>query len=394
MCVKGYDGMVDYIELLKLPEFLLLANNMRKISFHNSGRIDKFHLEGDVWSHTAMMIDYIKNVLKEEDNNLYIVSIFHDIGKVYSYSFEMKSGKVKFKNHWLYSGNIFRDFLLKHSLVNRETETPLLFSLFKVIQLHHLNRIPYNITKNLYRDVSYESFELLKNLCLVNQKGRIIERNSFEPDYVSLFNAFEEIPKESFNNHNIGINFSNQELIVEMLSESLKNIDRAIILPIAPPASGKSTIAENLKLILEDRFLRIGYDDIRLEIFCERFFKDKNKFTVRTADTEIYQKAHRYVNKQKIDIHSILMERINEKLKSGGLVFVDNTNVTFKSRRKILNNLENVYKIGLFIFNITLEELYVRNEKRNIKISKSVIEHIYNTVSFPSLTEFNEIFVI
>jgi len=60
---------------------------MRHTSHHYRlpNYIDIYHLEGDVWSHTVMVVDYVINHLKRDNNDLYIASIFHDVGKTYNY---------------------------------------------------------------------------------------------------------------------------------------------------------------------------------------------------------------------------------------------------------------------------------------------------------------------
>ncbi len=177
------------------------------------------------------------------------------------------------------------------------------------------------------------------------------------------------------------------------------NHKKFVILLVAPPASGKSTIARKLSENSEFEVFTTGYDQIRLQLFCEKEYNDKTRYSMDTATSEIYQKAYDYVNKNGIDIHSILMEKINNQLKNNDkiVIVVDNTNASFKSRRKIIHSLfkkEEIHKVGIFIFNLTLEEIFQRNEKRNIQIKKSAVEHIYKTTAFPSLTEFDDIFVI
>ncbi len=395
--------MISYKTLLKSPSFQKYIRKMREVNHHYQpfGYINKYHLEGDIWSHTTMVIDYVRNCLKSNDNDLYLISLFHDIGKIYNYQINEKKRKIQFINHWFYSGNIFKDYFLRNSLIDREKNIPYLFNLYKVIQLHQINKFPQEIKDNLNKDLSFEYFSLLKNLCEADGKGRILDKEIKEIGYEKFFEKYLSFKPTEFNNDYQHIHFSKFENIFLEIENQIKNsrFKKIIILPIAPPASGKSTIAKTFTEKFGNKFYRIGYDDIRLEIFCEKEYGNKNKYTIETANTEIYQKAREYINRTKIDIHSILLDRINKKLKEENqtIIFVDNTNATFKSRRKILDFIqkrENVLKIALFIFNITFEEILKRNEKRNINIKKSSIKQIYNTIAFPSLQEFNEIFLI
>lgn len=391
--------MIDYRDLLKLPEFHLLIEKMRYTNHHYRppNYIDRYHLEGDVWSHTAMVVDYVMNRLKSDKNDLYIASIFHDVGKIYNHKIDDKERKFQFVNHWFYSGNIFKEFFIENSLVDRKKDIPYMFDLYRIIQLHHIDRIPHYIRDNLNREISFQNFNLLKKLCEANENGRITDRGISLSRHGKLFDKYRDLTEEDFNNGYTNIHFSNSDRIVEDIISFLeeRNINKVLILPVAPPASGKSTVAKKITERLGNRFYRVGYDDIRLEVYCERLMRGKKKYTVETADTELYHRAHRFVDEEKIDIHSILIERVNKKIKEGTVVFVDNTNATYRSRRRILSSVEEkVLKICIFFFNISLREIFSRNRERNIKIKESVIRHIYNTISFPSLSEFDEIFVV
>ncbi len=392
--------MINYKTLLKSPDFKNYVDRMRNVSHHYEpfGYINKYHLEGDIWSHTMMVIDYVKNSIKSRDNNLYLASLFHDIGKIYNYQIDEKKKKIKFVNHWFYSGNIFRNYFLQR--VDRKKYISKLFNLYKIIQLHQINHFPQEIKDNLQIDLSYKDFVCLRNLCDADGNGRILDDDIKESGYSKYFLKYNQMSEYDFNNNYLGIYFIDFENIVGTIKNCVETskFEKIVILPIAPPASGKSTIAYKLEEEYKNKFYRIGYDDIRLEIFCENQFKDKFKYSIKTATTEIYKKAYEFANRRKIDINSVLIERVNKKLKQDGqmIVFVDNTNITFKGRRKILNSLYNkkdVLKIGLFLFNLTLEEIFERNRKRNIKLKKSVIENIYNTTAYPSLTEFDKIVI-
>jgi predicted kinase len=393
--------MINYKDLIKSPDFKKYINKMQKVSHHYEpfSYINKYHLEGDIWSHTMMVIDYIQNSLKSSNNDLYLTALFHDTGKTYNYQINEKKKKIQFTNHWFYSGNIFRNSFLQK--IDRTQDIPYLFNLYRVIQLHQINQFPQEIKDNLNIDLSYKNFKLLKNLCDADEKGRILDDEIKEAGYDKYFIKYSHLSENNFNNSGEGFYFIKFEDTILEIEKLIENsiFEKIVILPIAPPASGKSTIAFKLEEIYREEFYRIGYDDIRLEIFCEKEYKDKFRYNIKTSTTEIYQEAYQYTNKNKIDIHSILMKRINDKLNENGrtIIFIDNTNVSFKSRRKILNSLykkESILKIGIFLFNLTLEEIFKRNEKRNIKIKKSVIENIYNTTAFPSLTEFNKILII
>ncbi len=202
--------MNDYISIIKSPHFQKYINEMRGTSHYSD-----FHLEGDVWSHTCMALNYAKECLSGE-NELLVSILFHDVGKIHTKNMD-------FKNHWFYSGNIFKDFML--SFFKNDLKD--LFSIYKIIQLHHLDKFPQEIKDNLNLDISYKEFLFLEKLYDANYLGRITDKKI---NYKNLFKKYQNLEKENFNNESKNINFIEFEELFYKIDNILNTHNKVLIL--------------------------------------------------------------------------------------------------------------------------------------------------------------------
>jgi predicted kinase len=146
-----------------------------------------------------------------------------------------------------------------------------------------------------------------------------------------------------------------------------------IVMPIAPPGAGKSTLAS-----------AYGH--------CEYFSWDALRVLWYDDD---YTKAYRASTKDP-QFNSKAMKVFNAHLKEGNDIFVDNTNLSTKRRRGLLTEArrKGYYKIAVLlpIDLDTLLERRVTREDKSIPID-SVIKQ-YKSLSVPSYGEFDEIIVV
>lgn len=61
---------------------------------HSDGTQNPYHLEGDIWTHTLMVVD----TLASEDPDLILAALLHDVGKLYTRK-ERQGGRVSFREH-------------------------------------------------------------------------------------------------------------------------------------------------------------------------------------------------------------------------------------------------------------------------------------------------------
>ncbi|RUT69288.1 polynucleotide kinase [Flavobacterium cupreum] len=120
------------------------------------------------------------------------------------------------------------------------------------------------------------------------------------------------------------------------------------------PASGKSTFAE-WKVRTEPKTMRISRDEIRFSQFQE------------AMDPAAESMISKIVNGQ-----------IKTLLSNGWNVILDTCNVKAEYLKQPVNDFSEMANIEFKVFDLPLEELLTRNEKRDRKVPKKVIENMYH----------------
>lgn len=112
-----------------------------------------------------------------------------------------------------------------------------------------------------------------------------------------------------------------------------------LILVCGCPGSGKTTWIKNN---LTEKDVHVSRDEIRFSLIKEgeEYFSHEN---------EVYQ---------------IFWNTINEKLKSGFNVFADQTNLTPKARKYLINHIEGYDKLKIVWVDVPIEVALSRNENR------------------------------
>ena len=133
----------------------------------------------------------------------------------------------------------------------------------------------------------------------------------------------------------------------------MKKIPTLTIL-VGCPASGKSTFAE-WKVRTEAKTMRISRDEIRFSQFQEVMDQ-----SVETMITKI-------INVQ-----------IKTLLSNGWNVLLDTCNVNLEYIKQPIADFSEMANIEFKVFDLPLEELFSRNDKRDRKVPKKVIENMYH----------------
>lgn len=123
---------------------------------------------------------------------------------------------------------------------------------------------------------------------------------------------------------------------------------------IGSPASGKSTYAEWI-VRTEPKTMRISRDEIRFAQFQDQM----------DAPTESM-------------ITKIINEQTRTLLSNGWNVILDNCNTKWDYIKEPIAIFKELANIEFKLFDLPLEELYERNEKRTRKVPKKVIENMYH----------------
>lgn len=151
---------------------------------------------------------------------------------------------------------------------------------------------------------------------------------------------------------------------------------KTLIIMCGIPASGKSSVAEDLSAYLGDIPV-ISMDNIRKEWFGTRKCQDRGD--------EIYA--------QSIEDVLFAFEHYN-------VVIYDATNRTRKARKKVVKDIQKYYDcITYCVFmNTDLDIALDRNSNRNEeeKVPSAVIHHMYDTLQPPTKEEkyFEEIYIL
>ncbi len=156
---------------------------------------------------------------------------------------------------------------------------------------------------------------------------------------------------------------------------------KILIMPIGISGAGKTTLYRNLSQNFSIEY--ISFDKIRVEHFLNNFPEYKNK-----PFFEIYKKAYFYASESKLKLLKIARQKILKTEKN--IIYIDNTNLKKKSRRKFLNIKPELIKIGIY-FEIDLKTAIDRQEniKRDKKISSKIIEEQFKMLEKPEKNEFN-----
>lgn len=120
------------------------------------------------------------------------------------------------------------------------------------------------------------------------------------------------------------------------------------------PASGKSTFAE-WKVRTESNTMRISRDEIRFSQFQE------------VMDPAAESMISKIVNGQ-----------IKTLLSNGWNVILDACNTKLDYIKQPMSDFSELANIEFKVFDLPLEELFIRNDKRERKVQKKVIENMYH----------------
>ena len=139
------------------------------------------------------------------------------------------------------------------------------------------------------------------------------------------------------------------------------------------PGSGKTTFLKNR--VTKETSIIISRDTIRFSLLKE---------------------GEEYFSHEK-EVVKIFWEKINNALAEGKDVFIDQTSLTPRSRRYLLEHINGYTYTNLIWINEPLETCLKRNElRRNTKayVPRSTIKRMFDQLIEPSLDEgFNKIYV-
>lgn len=144
---------------------------------------------------------------------------------------------------------------------------------------------------------------------------------------------------------------------------------KTVILPIGLPASGKSTFYRALKDKFKDAVLDVSFDNALEALAQKKGISYAQPFALNRDDKDAKAFVNEHYKKQ--------MERAQFHQ---GIVFIDQTNLTEKGRRSMLEKFKNFYSVGLE-FKISAEESKRRCHERYIKTGKKIRGHVIDRMA-------------
>lgn len=312
----------------------------------------KYHMEGDVWTHTMMVLNNATTKLGS------ISALLHDIGKVHCRYIKENLDRPIFSEHEGYGFFILNEVLPVFNLSDEENTM-----VKTAIALHGSFR---NIELNDFIEQTYglddETLTLLVELLSSDSNGRIQFDNGIWAHDIEdvLFSGY----RESF---------------IEFMKGENSRKDKTVTFLIGLPGAGKST-----------------------------YMKENNLGEVLSRDELIEQhgKGHNYDDKfayfkkarheQELNV---LFDKRNEELFRGDSdVVIDMVNVRESLRNKNLKKYKNRgFKVKAVVFSTSIEQCVKNNKNRDGKnIPKSVIDNNARQFKFPVFgkNSFDEIEVI
>lgn len=152
----------------------------------------KYHLEGDVWTHTMMVLD---EAVKKRDNVKYplgfmISALCHDFGKAVCTT--EKNGTIHSYNHEIEGLPLVRNFLKRIT-----TEKRLIKYVLNMTELHMKPNLMTNANSRLKStnrlfDSAIEPFDLIQ-LSICEGLGKIPKINNTEDFLIQRYRKFQEI---------------------------------------------------------------------------------------------------------------------------------------------------------------------------------------------------------
>lgn len=322
--------------------------------------INPFHVEGSVWTHTMMVMNEMKRCDPSFEMN--VASILHDIGKPDVRDVVTKddgSVRVRFFGHAGFSFYRAIDVLKDWDISDEER-----IRILNIISLHGefydyvrgdevktkqwvklSNRFKHNLT--LFHDV------MRQVQCDCNGRHSLTFEARVDAD---------EIAKAVW---------VNDDCFKTIESDRPEYDGRPIVtMMIGPPACGKSTWVER--------------NTIADPILC------RDSVVMELAGDVSYTEAFATVDQRRVD--QVNGSRLSNFLNNKDSFIVDQTNMSRKSRRKILCHVGKKYWKKAVVFATGYDEIMRRRETRKGKeIPNYVMKNMIGSFVVPMYDEFDEI---
>lgn len=309
-----------------------MVKAMKESDHHfDEKNINPYHIEGDVFTHTMMVCKQAEN----ENFRVQVAALLHDVGKPMCR--ETKGIKTRFFGHEGASTFVAMDVLIQLGAEGYINESDMEW----ILQLIATHTDPFKLSEEKVKERFQGHPALLKDLYALNrcdQDGR-------------------------FHGHESRVESSGTYMV-----QQPKHFEQECMVLIGLPYSGKSTFAQQIHMPVLSR------DDIVMEL----------------GSTDNYNECFKEVDGKKVD--TIFNQRKQALIREKKSFVVDRTNLSRKSRRKILGQLPSTYKKTAIVFIPSMEVLELRKKLRKDKIiNNDVMESMMRRFYPPLWDEFDEV---
>lgn len=330
-----------------------LVNAMRKTSHHFSAeQLNPWHLEGDVWVHTMLVLQAYVRSEKTPDSCLGLTALLHDIGKPAAAKVLHHRQRVVFQGHESYSAWIAWGLLQDEVLGLSRAEQCRIFSL---IALHGCLYSGWfsddNSVRNAQLIAAFSGFgqdfwhQLLAQID--NDTHGQITLNPNNKNELQQLNQLQMQPQPKTQSDSIPIVFF-----------------------IGLPGSGKTTYRRHY-----EGYTIIARDDVLHQITGEDRYR---KAWQRQEDEQLSPRIEQELERQ-----------FQQALAQNKPIVMDLTNLSRKARKRWLTQLPSQYRAQALIFLASEADIWQRNHQRQDKsLPNDVLHDMLLRFEHPLFDEF------
>jgi len=352
----------------------------RNVAVHTDMVIAEFLGLGDWWN-TTSSFDMVPG---------FFACAFHDVGKPDAMQEKFREDRghyLSFGGHEIISARLWENWAVRHwaelqELTNDEFTPYYLYAVSWMIE-HHL---PYDLKKPEKLDALARTafdlpyYELFTSVLTADAYGRISDDYSVKKTKVNIW-------CETFISR-----------MHSLQADDLTNDpdQRVLVLPIAPSGAGKSTLYDRQTKTVNE-FEDVEYyswDEVRMQEYLTQEELDRSIAT-RAGAHDMYRLAYERSCRDK-NFDSFCRQAFTKIVRSGQSVYVDNTNLTRKRRRPMIQEARrHNYRIVAVLIPCSLDTLLARQGTRADKsVPADAVKRQYMSLQMPLLGEVDDVKVM
>lgn len=345
---------------------------------YNIHKPNDYHMEGDVWTHTCMAYQSLLYIpqfheLDEDQRFLTCVAVLcHDLGKPFK-KFLNEYNRYRFGGHERRSVVELINILdLLVNVYNMSTKS--IYDLMLVVSAHSEYWLRDSLQEVLpLLNYDMNLMDVYKVVATADQRGQLCK---------STHAAKKDIYAMS---------------LVDVERKEFDGSKQSVFIMIGPPASGKDYI---IKTHMTEDVKVLSFDKMRVDLYLNhlnihnKLNMSGDAYRLITPPTQLYSEAWKWCNDTKKNFDSMLQESIIEELLYGHSVAISNTNMTIKSRRKLITFLKSIKIVDINIIGcLVYSDFYTLGERDNSRrsddktVGEQVIRKMCNNFEVPTMDE-------